>query len=344
MKAFPLLRSSFLILWVGLYSSSQAAETTFAKWCGSHIYDVNHPLAWPQLKDDVTRLLGENDPKGAYEIVTDEFQTRVELLGGGDAETIRVANTFDHYLGLIQVPGNETPAVWAHTHVPDTTFLQFSLLIDPDVPLQIPCSVFAAAEPASYERTMSYALYAMKRVGSDGALKLAQHVAYVVAGRAYKTYERMVFDGLAMWPWEMWLNGKFVPSDFKQPAPLYQLAFLRPNASPALKFDGTENSEIDYGFTFEPIGYIRYLDDSYKKWWGVSTLITATNDNGIGYGALLRWDQFTLGVAYHEKDHSTLMFVSIDLYKHFLGENGRTNNARTFLGGVKRKLLEKIPN
>lgn len=343
MKALPLWRGSFLILMVGLYSPSHAAEVAFAEWCGSHSYDVNHPLAWPQLKGDVTRLLDENEPKGAYEIVTDEFRTRVELLGGGDADTTRVANTFDHYISLIQVPGNETPAVWGYVHVPGTTFLQYSLLTDPDNPLRIPCSVFAVGTPASFERTMAYALDAMERVGSDGTLKLAQRVATVVAGRAYKTYERMVFDGLAMWPWEMWINGIFVPSDFKKPAPLFQLSFLRPNASPALKFDGTENSEIDYGFTFEPIGYVRYRDDSYKKWWGVSALITATNDNGIGYGALLRWDQYTLGVAYHEKDNSALMFVSIDLYKYILGENGRTNSARTFLGGVKSKLLGNIP-
>ena len=344
MKAHTQWCSFFLILFVGLYTPAYAAEATFAKWCGSHAYNVNHPLAWPQLKDDVNRLLSENDPTGAYDVVSEEFRAYVELLGGGNAKTMRVASTFDRYIHLIQVPGNETPAVWAPTRLPGNENLFYNLLIEQDVPMLIPCSVFKANASPSYERAIAYALDAMERVGSGDTLKLVQSVAYAVSGRAYKSYERMVFDGLAMWPWEMWLNGKLVPSDFKQPAPLYQLAFLRPNVSPALKFDGTENSELDYGFMLEPIGYVRYSDSSYKSWWGVSTLITATDDNGIGYGALLRWDEMTLGLAYHEKDESTLMFVSIDLYKYILGEESRSNSAKSFLRGVKGKLLEDIQN
>jgi hypothetical protein len=338
-KLWRVLLLNFLLL---LHLPSHAAEAAFAKWCGSHEYNVNHPLAWPQLKDDVDRLLGENDPHGAYSIVTRKFQAQMELLGGGNSNTSRVAQTFDYYLGLIQVPGNELSAVWTPTRPPGGEELLYSLLVNPNEPLQISCSVFKPDASPSYEQAISYALDAMGRVASGDTLKEMQKVAAAVAGRTYETYERMVFDGLAMWPWEMWLNGKFVPSDFKQPAPLHQLTFFRPNASPAMKFDGEDDSEIDYGFTLEPIGYVQYRDSSYKRWWGISALVTVTDDNGVGYGGLVRWDNLTFGLAYHDKDESNLLFVGIDLYKYILGEEKRTDSARVFLNAVKEKLLEGI--
>ncbi len=349
MKSLTLSCAFCIVLFAGLLTPSHAAEAGFSKWCGKYDYDVNYPLAWPQVKEDVTRLLGENDPGGAYDVVVQGFQNIVGLLGGGDAKTKRALNAFNYYLGQIQVPGNETPAVWDPTQIPGSGFLIYQLPKDPDIslpdnPLQIPCSTFQAEASPSYDQAISYALDAMKRVGSDDTLKVAQRTAYAEANRTYLSYERMLFEGLPMWPWEMWLNGKLIPDNFSQPAPLYQLAFFRPNVSPALKFDGVEDSDLDYGFTLEPIGYVSYTDSSYKSWWGVSSLVTVTDDNGIGYGALARWDQFTLGIAHHEKDDDTLMYVSIDLYKYILGEEGRSNSAQTFLSGVKGKLLKGSGN
>jgi hypothetical protein len=67
-----------------------------------------------------------------------------------------------------------------------------------------------------------------------------------------------------------------------------------------------------------------------------------TDDNGVGYGGLVRWDNLTFGLAYHDKDESNLLFVGIDLYKYILGEEKRTDSARVFLNAVKEKLLEGI--
>ncbi|MDX2506428.1 MAG: hypothetical protein QNL62_18395, partial [Gammaproteobacteria bacterium] len=84
-----------------------------------------------------------------------------------------------------------------------------------------------------------------------------------------------------------------------------------------------------------------YKSRKYDKWWGLSALVTMTGDNGMGYGALLRWNDFTFGTAYHDKSNDMLVYVNVDLFQYILGEDGRTSQFDTFAKAAIERVKEK---
>jgi len=82
--------------------------------------------------------------------------------------------------------------------------------------------------------------------------------------------------------------------------------------------------------------------DDYSSWWGISGMVALTDDEGVGYGGLFRWNNYTLGVARHSKNDETLVYVSVDLYRFATGQQGRVNSAQGFLNAVVDKAKASI--
>jgi hypothetical protein len=109
--------------------------------------------------------------------------------------------------------------------------------------------------------------------------------------KASRDAEDLLKNGLAMWPWELWLNG------------------LRLSE---------KDADLQASVMLEPLGFVRYRGDSYAHWWGASLVVTSSTRRGAGIGALLRWDNYVIGLTRHKGEgsdpDSTFLMVGVDLY------------------------------
>ena len=65
-----------------------------------------------------------------------------------------------------------------------------------------------------------------------------------------------------MWPWELWLNGKRLGKSDADPLFKTQIEFLRPTAGVEINTRSRELADLEGSLLLEPIGFVRYFDDS----------------------------------------------------------------------------------
>jgi len=179
--------------------------------------------------------------------------------------------------------------------------------------------------------------------GRSGFVSAVQLTAGVI-GDIYATHRNRLYNGLPMWPQETFING--LGTDFESAEPRLasrtQWVFLRPSIAPALRFDGTDNSELDAALMVELFGGIRYRRGSeFRKWQGGSVVATVTGSNGVGIGGIYRYDNYILGAAYHDDTNDWLLYASIDLYDLVFSERKRTGNANEFLSELAEYLKQQ---
>lgn len=136
-------------------------------------------------------------------------------------------------------------------------------------------------------------------------------------------YQNWFDNGLPMWPQETWFNGLFLgESDAEQPA-RHQWVLLRPSVGlGANAHKSISNSKLEATLGLEIAGFAHYLNDDYSKYWGMSLLTTLGDDVGVGYGVLLRYNNYVLGYTTREKDaargigdDNEYIFIGYDLYQ-----------------------------
>lgn len=127
-------------------------------------------------------------------------------------------------------------------------------------------------------------------------------------------------NGLTMTPWELWLNGKFLSGDDAQNGFDRQIVFLRPSAGTEMNTRSRAAADLQGSLAIEPIGMVWYLDpakNEYREWVGVSALLTSSTDGGLGYGALVRYGNFSAGLALHKAENGgrddVYLFLGVDL-------------------------------
>jgi hypothetical protein len=314
------------------------ADASAATWCRDSEPDPNHPLSWERLGPRVMAEVAAARYEAGYRVVFETFLREYGEAASREAEVRAFREAFHEYLALRERAGDQ-PVRWRGEWDADDDVQEYFLLA-PDGAVEqvrIPCAEIAdpQAHAVSARVAVAYAAFALEQAtGSD--LDEARRAAARRAQALYGAYEQWLFDGLAQWPWELWLNGRRLPRDFADPPPRWQWIALRPNASLVANLDTFEDSALDYALTFEPIGFVRYVEgSSYRKWWGLSPTLTLTGDHGAGYGLLGRYNNFVLGAAYHERDERVLWYMSVDLYRYALGEEGKVRQARTLLDRVK---------
>lgn len=136
---------------------------------------------------------------------------------------------------------------------------------------------------------------------------------------ADKKHTDLLTNGLAMWPWEMWLNGKRLGESDADPLFTRQIVFMRPSLGIEVNTRSRQAANLEGSLIVEPIGIVQYMNDDYSKWWGVSAIVTSSTRQGMGYGVLGRYGNYSLGITRHSSkvdgspDDTFLMF-SVDLY------------------------------
>lgn len=197
--------------------------------------------------------------------------------------------------------------------VPDDTRTREILFEGSAAPIELDCATLA---PHQSDMAAVSLLTAWMR-GQQMLPALAERAR--LAADQSRAHEALMANGLPMWPWELWLNGKQLgDSDW---APLFrtQWVLLRPTAGVQMGTRSRAEGKLDASLGVEPIGFVRYRDADYSSWWGASLLITSSTRDGIGLGALLRWNNYVLGVTRNQsatagKGDATLVFVGFDLY------------------------------
>lgn len=304
-------------------------------WCeGPH--DSKHPLAFEALKEEkeFNSMVESGDWQGADGRIVEAFRRFIVEPDPNDTELQEFSAGLQFYL----TESTQNFVRWKPIEEQsDELIYELPVGLGMDsVAVRVQCEKISNDKASAAIAYTAAALYQAGEIGYDVAIKIGAAKLDAV----YQTHRNRLFNGLPMWPWEMWANGMNIKFDTKDPAPAprHQWVFMRPSLSPALKFDGSENSELDVGLVVEPVGYVHYTKDDYSRWIGISPMVTITNSNGIGYGALLRYDNWQIGTAYHDNGDNVLLYVSVDLYDLVVSKDNRTTNANEFLNGLTANL------
>jgi hypothetical protein len=136
--------------------------------------------------------------------------------------------------------------------------------------------------------------------------------------QASQDAEDLLKNGLAMWPWELWLNGLRLSKKDSDPLFRTQWVFMRPTAGIEIDTYRQASADLQASVALEPLGFVRYRGEGYSHWWGASVVITASTSRGAGYGGLFRWDNYVIGVTRHKgqgsQPNSNFLLIGVDLY------------------------------
>lgn len=152
-------------------------------------------------------------------------------------------------------------------------------------------------------------------------------------------YEGWLMDGLAQWPWELWVNGLAISEDIREPPPLWQWVVARPSAGIDLSYPSQESADVVPSFGLEVAGFVKYRNRSYRKHYGVSLLTTIGSEGGAGYGVAFRWNGYWAGYVFKEGDNADAVFLGLDLYRLVHDESRRNEIAQQ----IARELLPATP-
>lgn len=127
-------------------------------------------------------------------------------------------------------------------------------------------------------------------------------------------------NGLTMTPWEMKLNERFLSDDDAASGFSRQIVFLRPSGGAEINTRSRADASLQGSLALEPIGMVWYLDpqkNDYREWVGVSALLTSSTDGGLGYGVLVRYGNYSAGLALHSGKNGggddVYLFLGVDL-------------------------------
>lgn len=204
-----------------------------------------------------------------------------------------------------------------------------------DFNIELPCEGVALGKEDMAAYHMSRAVWEYSMIRRDVFTITSEEAAASYVNRRNK-----LVNGLPMWPWETSVNGygRFKAKQGETQPSLQQLLFFRPSIAPALRFSGSDESQLDAALLFE-LGIINYKKNSeFKEWSGLSLIATVTNDNGTGYGAAYRKNNWIIGAARHPSNDEWLLYASIDLYDLITNDAHRTTNANRFLEQMVREV------
>lgn len=130
-------------------------------------------------------------------------------------------------------------------------------------------------------------------------------------------YDRYLFEGFPMFPWEAWANGVLLTKDtVAQGPPRNAIVLLHPAAGFIGNVESGARSDVGGVLSIEPVGWIRYSRD-YDKWYGLSLLAVFPADRNAGYGVAFNYRNYKLGVTWHDDESGehdgAAIFLGVDL-------------------------------
>jgi hypothetical protein len=278
--------------------------------CGTTL-DSSSPLSWQSAK----QAAGAKDNEAAFRILKERYKVAAATWPASiakpaaaafaalDAGTDKVSN-FD-----ITKSGQDPSALVQGVFHGQPYFVE--LPIPAESPLCTPPDLKnARVEFATVVNSVHDA------VGTFGADAIGQAADRVV--ELEQTFDRYLFEGFPMFPWEAAVNSLVLTKDhLVDGPPQYQIVLAHPAAGMVVSMEGSK-SDMGGTLSIEPVGLVRYTKD-YRHWMGVSLLAVFPADRNAGYGVAFNYDMFKLGVTWHHDNtgeyDGAAIFVGLDLYK-----------------------------
>jgi hypothetical protein len=316
-----------------------AAEPV-AAWC-EEPGDPNHPLSFEAMTlGALLPLEIRTHPTKAVQAISDVFEQQQNEL-----ELSNKAVADDPYLRAFreilekQIAGENRQEYFRFTPGDSSDDL---ILPSEDEALEFDCENETPAKLMGIDSNpqkanIGYAAYLVTVVLSEQLESFDKIYSTRVEERAGE-YERYLKDGLAMWPWELAVNGWGQDyNDLFTAAPRWQWVVARPSAGFEIVWPNRKEARLEASIGVEPLGFVRYTDSSYKNWWGLSTLVVlGTDDNGAGLGGLIRYNNYSLGIVKREDIDDPYLCLSFDLYGKLEDTKTRISKADEELKQLKQ--------
>lgn len=284
-------------------------------------YDASDPRAWAAIEARHADDLRQGRTFEVYRAVLDEFES--SILQSDVAVRRRFVDTANR---VGQSLGRGCPyfeidkgAVLA----PRLTLFAGDETIDLDAMCSAPGGPVRANEIRYYAKALEEICL---REGAEDVRALRERIA-----RLDETWDRFLFEGYPMFPWEAAVNGWGMRDDeIAKGPPRALFVLLHPAPAVTLGTRTFRDAEPDLALAVDLVGWVRYRAGSeYRKWWGFTILAGVANDRGTGLGLGAIYGPMRLGVVYYDDDASGSLtserpsvIVGIDLYK-YLGEQYR---------------------
>ena len=145
-----------------------------------------------------------------------------------------------------------------------------------------------------------------------------------------KTYDKYLYEGFPMYPWEA-LAASWLLTDrsIANGPPRNQIVLMHPAAGVIGAVGSNSDTDIGAVLSVEPFGWIRY-NRNYSSWYGASILAVFPSDRNAGFGFALNYNNFKLGVTWHDYDNNNYenptIFFGMDLYQ-FVSKKYRQYNS-----------------
>lgn len=275
---------------------------------------------------------------GRLQVALERLATNFERsLPAGDAATSDPAA----FLRQLRAPTSRWSALWEIGIDTDTASPVLFERDPTERPVIIPCRPLPIA--AKYHDMVSIAQFLNTALAAlEAPAKQAQWVALK---RRATDHEDLIRNGLPMWPWELWLNGKRLGNSDADALFDTQFVFMRPSVGVEINTRSRERANLEGSLMLEPIGFVRYVEGSrFKQWWGASAVVTASTGQGMGYGALLRYGRYSAGLTLHHSDvpgvnNDVHLMVGLDLYDLIEKTRGELPAARA---GIRRSAVDLL--
>ncbi|MDH5537288.1 MAG: hypothetical protein OEZ08_17180 [Betaproteobacteria bacterium] len=285
-----------------LFSPYGVAENE-RKLCGEPVALVD-PLTLDAIEQ---ALVSADSPAEVFKRLAEAYENTLPPSEPARSEA-------DRFLARLRNADETAPAVWDISRIDADTDMLFKSF--PDEAVSFDCTQAIAP----YQKNMAYLAGVVKKLLQPSAAAEARPILDVILSRSRQA-ENLLNNGLPMWPWENYVNGRRLGISDAEPLFTTQWIVMRPSA--ALQFNTRNRAEanLNASLVIEPIGFVRYTDRTYKSWWGASAVVSVSSDAGMGYGALLRYDKYTLGLTLHKsaspnKDDDVFLLLGVDLYDY----------------------------
>jgi len=277
----------------GVFATNLLASQHDFRVCETDLLSQDSIFHWQTLSAEVPMYLYPNETKQVYQKIRNSYLSVLRPEDAQRSEVLTMTSLLEEL-----VSGQITPLVKIGPNpITDEVEIDFgSNLIIP---------VNCGDIDQSYLIDIIHLSNSLEKIHNASFSEL-RTVANQKIQRRNLQYQNWFDNGLAMWPQETWLNGLFLgESDAEEPAG-YQLIFLRPSIGLGMNADdGLDDGKVEQVLGLEIGGFAHYLEHDYSSYWGLSLVATLGEDAGVGYGPLVRYNNFVLGFTRRDKDSSS---------------------------------------
>jgi hypothetical protein len=295
--------------------------------CGQN-YDPNNTFAWEKVEARYAGRVENKQYKAVVVALRAEFlasanQADPNLRDRFDSATSRLESAFPAQCSDFTVFKNE-----GGESLGVTTYTLFAAEPSESIVLNADCNDGARVTQTQEMRHLVDSLRELcGRALTDTTGQAAERIEAIET-----RFDRYLFEGFPMFPWEALANSCFLSKKhLADGPPRNQLMLIHPVAGVIVKTSSFAEASPDLALGVDLLGWIHYPKRyDYRSWFGASAMASVADDRGTGLGVAFQWDNFRLAVVYHDDDSDGTLFddhpsvfLGLDLY-HFVKEKYRS--------------------